>query len=84
LLPWQNALNISKKPATRNPTISNTDLPCYPLSAAQGGHVPWLLHAVQQVAAHPGVYITAEAVEEMLGPHHIARVEALATAALTR
>ncbi|WIA33503.1 hypothetical protein OEZ86_006629 [Tetradesmus obliquus] len=50
----------------------------------EGGHVPWLLHAVQQVAGHPGVYITAEAVEAMLGPHHAARLEALTTAALTR
>lgn len=50
----------------------------------QGGHVPWLLHAVQQVAGHPGVYITAEAVEAVLGPHHAARLEALTTAALTR
>lgn len=50
----------------------------------QGGHVPWLLHVVQHVAGHSGMYVIMQAVEEMLGPHHIARLERLTYAALTR
>lgn len=50
----------------------------------QGRHVPWLLHAVQTVAGHSGIYIAVEAAEQMLGPHRIARLEALTAAALTR
>ncbi|WIA15904.1 hypothetical protein OEZ85_012653 [Tetradesmus obliquus] len=50
----------------------------------EGRHVPWLLHAVQTVAGHSGIYIAVEAAEQMLGPHRIARLEALTAAALTR
>jgi hypothetical protein len=54
---------------------------CY---GVQGGHEPWLLHVVRHVADHSGMYIIMQAVEEMLGPHHIARLERLTYAALTR
>jgi len=50
----------------------------------QGGHTSWLLHVVQHVADHSGMYVIMQAVEEMLGPHHIARLERLTYAALTR
>ncbi|KAF6252009.1 hypothetical protein COO60DRAFT_1644433 [Scenedesmus sp. NREL 46B-D3] len=50
----------------------------------EGEHVPWLLHAVQQVAGHAGVYTAVEAAEQMLGPHRIGRLEGLTRAALTR
>lgn len=46
--------------------------------------MPWLLHVVHQCAGHSGVYVIMQAVEEMLGPHHIARLERLTYAALTR
>jgi hypothetical protein len=55
-----------------------------PPAAVQGGHVPWLLHVVQHCAGHSGMYVIMQAVEEMLGPHHIARLERLTYAALTR
>lgn len=46
--------------------------------------MPWLVHVVQHVAGHSGMYVIMQAVEEMLGPHHIARLERLTDAALTR
>jgi hypothetical protein len=46
--------------------------------------VPWLLHVVRHVANHSGMYVIMQAVEEMLGAHHIARLERLTYAALTR
>lgn len=54
------------------------------IAVVQGGHTLWLLHVVRHVADHSGMYVIMQAVEEMLGPHHIARLERLTYAALTR